>query len=86
MVSVRHQQAPWCIHLPVRRPKPKAAGSELEAKWAVGTKLYHDDYGYGVIVSARMNGSDYIIEVQFETGAVKKFLPEYQAKSLQIIK
>ena len=67
-------------------PKPKAAGPELEAKWAVGTKLYHDDYGYGVIVSARMNGSDYIIEVQFETGAVKKFLPEYQAKSLQIIK
>ena len=64
----------------------KKSGSELEAKWAVGTKLYHDDYGYGVIVSARMNGTDYIIEVQFETGATKKFLPEYQAKSLQIIK
>ena len=63
--------------------KPK---SELEQKWSVGTKLYHDDYGYGVIVSARMNGTDYIIEVQFETGAVKKFLPEYQSKSLQIIK
>ena len=63
--------------------KPK---SELEQKWAAGTKLYHDDYGYGVIVSARINGTDYIIEVQFETGAVKKFLPEYQSKSLQIIK
>ena len=64
----------------------KSPGSEIESKWAVGTKLYHDDYGYGVVVSARMNGSDYMIEVQFETGAVKKFLPEYQAKSLQIIK
>ena len=64
----------------------KSSGSEIESKWAVGTKLYHDDYGYGVVVSARMNGSDFMIEVQFETGAVKKFLPEYQAKSLQIIK
>ena len=64
----------------------KSSGSEIESKWAVGTKLYHDDYGYGTVVSARMNGSDFMIEVQFETGAVKKFLPEYQAKSLQIIK
>ncbi len=64
----------------------KSPGSEIESKWAVGTKLYHDDYGYGAVVSARMNGSDFMIEVQFETGAVKKFLPEYQAKSLQIIK
>ena len=64
----------------------KNSGSELESKWSVGTKLYHDDYGYGVIVSGRMNGTDYLIEVQFETGAKKKFLPEYQSKSLQIIK
>ena len=61
-------------------------GSALSSKWAVGTKLYHDDYGYGVVVSSRMNGTELIINVQFETGAVKKFLPEYQAKSLQIIK
>ena len=61
-------------------------GSSLSSKWAVGTKLYHDDYGYGVVVSSRMNGTELIINVQFETGAVKKFLPEYQAKSLQIIK
>ncbi len=63
-----------------------AGGGELASKWAKGTKIYHDDYGYGVVVSARMNGSDFLIEVQFETGAVKKFLPEYQSKALQIIK
>ena len=66
--------------------KQKTSGSALESKWAPGTKLYHDDYGYGVVVSSRMNGTDFMIEVQFETGATKKFLPEYQAKSLQIIK
>ena len=57
-----------------------------DSTWSVGTKLYHDDYGYGVIVSTRANEGDLIIEVQFETGTRKKFLPEYQAKSLQIIR
>ena len=55
-------------------------------KWSVGTKLYHDDYGYGVIVSARNNEGELMIEVQFESGGRKKFLPEYQSKALQIIK
>ena len=66
--------------------KAKGPVSELEKKWGPGTKLYHDDYGYGVVVSSRMNGSEFLIEVQFETGSRKKFLPEYQSKSLQIIK
>ena len=57
-----------------------------DGKWSVGTKLYHDDYGYGIIVSSRANEGDLVIEVQFETGTRKKFLPEYQSKSLQIIK
>lgn len=64
----------------------KSPASELQKKWAVGTKLYHDDYGYGQIISSRINGSEFLIEVRFETGTVKKFLPEYQAKALQIIK
>ena len=61
-------------------------GSGIASKYAPGTKIYHDDYGYGVVAAARMNGNDFLIEVQFETGAVKKFLPEYQSKALQIIK
>ena len=65
--------------------RPSAEG-EPASKWKPGTKLYHDDYGYGVVVSNRMNGNEFMIEVQFETGAVKKFLPEYQSKALQIIK
>ncbi len=67
-------------------PAPKSSGGELAEKWAKGTKLYHDDYGYGVIVSNRMNGNEFLIEVQFETGNKKTFIPQYQSKSLQIIK
>lgn len=67
------------------RTQQKAAGSSY-GKWAPGTKLYHDDYGYGVITKAYNNEGELVIEVQFESGGVKKFLPEYQAKALQIIK
>lgn len=59
---------------------------ELAQKWKKGTIVYHDDYGTGCVVSQNQNGEEIIIEVQFETGNRKKFLPKYQAKSLQIIK
>ena len=67
------------------RAQQKAASSSY-GKWAPGTRLYHDDYGYGVITKAYNNEGELVIEVQFESGGVKKFLPEYQAKALQIIK
>ena len=60
--------------------------NDLVTKWKKGTKLYHDDYGYGVVVKQNLNGEELVIEVQFESGNCKKFLPKYQAKNLQIIK
>ena len=60
--------------------------SGYTGKWAAGTKLYHDDYGYGVVSKAYYNEGELVIEVQFESGGNKKFLPEYQSKALQIIK
>lgn len=64
----------------------RAENSEVAQKWKKGVKVYHDDYGYGMVVKAYENSSEYVIEVQFETGASKKFLPRYQAKALTIIK
>ena len=58
----------------------------LSTKWKKGTHVYHDDYGEGSVVSAYSNSGEYVIEVQFATGTKKKFLPKYQAKSLEIIK
>jgi DNA helicase-2/ATP-dependent DNA helicase PcrA len=59
---------------------------EIAAAWPKGTKIYHDDYGYGIISRNYMNAGEYVIDVQFENGCVKKFIPEYQSKSLQKIK
>ena len=59
---------------------------ELTSKWKKGTHVYHDDYGEGAVVSAYSNSGEFVIEVQFANGGKKKFLPKYQAKSLEIIK
>lgn len=64
----------------------RSTGSKTNSRWATGTKLYHDDYGYGVVVASREENGELVIEVQFETGSRKKFLPAYQKNSLQIIK
>ncbi len=62
---------------------PKA---ELLKKWTKGVNVYHDDYGYGQIYSSNLDGGEVVIEVQFENGGKKKFLPEYQGNRLDIIK
>jgi len=60
--------------------------AEVAAQWPKGTKVFHDDYGYGVVSKAYMNAGEYVAEITFENGVTKKFLPEYQRKNLQIIK
>lgn len=62
---------------------PKA---ELLEKWKKGVRLYNDDYGYGQIVKSDADSGEVVIEVQFENGDRKKFMPEYQGKKLDIIK
>ncbi|MCF0243002.1 MAG: UvrD-helicase domain-containing protein [Treponema sp.] len=60
--------------------------ADIAAVWKKGTKLYNDDFGYGIIADCRLNEGEFVIKVQFETGAYKTYLPEYQSKALQIIK
>lgn len=55
-------------------------------KWQRGEKIYHDDYGYGAIIKSDNVNGEIVISVQFETGLIKKFMPEYQAASLTVIK
>lgn len=62
---------------------PKA---ELQETWKKGVRLYHDDYGYGQIVSSTAESGEVVITVQFENGERKKFMPEYQGRKLDIIR
>lgn len=58
----------------------------LKAKYSKGTKIYHSDWGYGQIIACEDESGEYVVNVKFETGATKKFMPEYQSSSLEIIK
>jgi DNA helicase II / ATP-dependent DNA helicase PcrA len=66
---------------------PRTAKNPLEAKFCKGARVYHDDYGYGQIIKTDLSGEgEYVVTIQFESGEKKKFMPEYQAKSLMVVK
>lgn len=59
---------------------------EIAKAWQKGEKIFHDDYGYGYITNRRLVDGEFVIDIQFENGNIKKFLPEYQRNNLVIIK
>lgn len=66
---------------------PDFADDPLIKKYAKGARLYHDDYGYGVISGGTISDDgEYVITVQFENGGAKKFIPKYQGHSLMVVK
>ncbi len=66
--------------------------AELADKWKKGRKVYHDDWGYGLIVQTNLDDNcsdyddEYVINIQFESGSLKKIMPKYQSHSLMLIK
>ena len=57
----------------------------LAKKYGLGQGIYHDDYGEGQVVKAYIKDDEYVIEVQFQNGGPKKFLPAYQGSQLMRI-
>lgn len=54
--------------------------------WHKGAKVYHDDYGYGVVFKQLVSGDSLVVYVRFENGVEKRFLPKYQQNRLMLIK
>lgn len=59
---------------------------ELLDKYKKGSRVFHDDYGYGMIQKCYENEGEIVAEIIFESGGKKKFLPKYQRKSLELIR
>lgn len=58
----------------------------IEKKYCRGANVYHDDWGYGVIIKTdHSDEGEFVVTVNFETGGYKKFLPKYQKSSLLIV-
>ncbi len=45
--------------------------------YPAGIGVYHDDYGAGVVTRSWHNGTELVVQVQFESGRTAKFLPKY---------
>ena len=59
----------------------------IQQKYRTGTKIFHDDYGYGIVTKTSVTDEEeFVITVNFESGMQKKFLPQYQEKSLMVVK
>lgn len=66
---------------------PDVESDPIKRKYCRGAKIYHDDYGYGIIVNTQTNDEDeYAITVSFENSGIKRFLPKYQESALMIVK
>ena len=66
---------------------PELSLDPIRAKYARGTRLYHDDYGYGLVTGSRTSDDgEYVITVQFESGGTKRFIPKYQSHALMVVK
>lgn len=65
---------------------PDMETDPIKQKYSRGKQIYHDDYGYGVIISTLTTDDDeYAITVQFENGGKKRFLPKYQSSALLVV-
>lgn len=66
---------------------PDFGTDEIQRKYHRGARIYHDDYGYGIISNTAVNDEgEYAITVSFENSGSKRFLPKYQESSLMIVK
>ena len=60
---------------------PGPAGEKGGEEWRVGTAVYHDDYGPGVVAQVKPTpSSGPLLVVRFETGKEAKFFPAFTAK------
>ena len=71
-----------------QKPSSFAEGSAsdpIAKKWTKGKIVYHDDYGEGVISSARFSDEGkWVINVDFFNGGSKVFMPEFQQNRLTL--
>jgi len=54
-----------------------AAAVPVNDGWTMGQKVYHDDYGAGIVVKKWYNVGELVLDVRFESGRMGRFLPEY---------
>ena len=50
-----------------------------DARFDIGTAVFHDDYGSGEVLTRRKDGMHYLLSVRFENGRITHFIEKYAA-------
>jgi len=61
--------------------RPIESDVERASGWRKGQRLFHDDYGYGVVTEVRDSDDGPVVRAQFETGQDTRFLSEHQGSA-----
>jgi hypothetical protein len=61
----------------VKRPKPLVGPAD---EFAVGSTVYHEEYGQGIVWKSLQSGETLMIQVRFDTGKLMQFLPKYERR------
>ncbi len=65
-----------------QEPYTPVEGEEVGG-YRKGTRVYHDDYGSGIVFNVIKNGGHVVINVQFETGKTAVLMPEFCSHKLE---
>ncbi|MDR3115038.1 MAG: ATP-dependent helicase [Treponema sp.] len=66
-----------------RKPfRPAQGKGRSQDRWEVGTRLFHDDQGYGSVMEVRETDEGPLIRVRFDTGKEMRFLGLKQRKRI----
>ncbi|MDR2028534.1 MAG: ATP-dependent helicase [Treponema sp.] len=69
-------------------PGAKSGGAPArssDGRWQLGSRLFHDDHGYGVVVEIRESDEGPVIRARFETGKEVQFLSLHQSARFEKI-
>ncbi len=53
------------------------SGGQGGGAYTSGTRIYHDDYGYGVVTQSMIREGEEVLIVRFDTGHSARFLPRF---------
>jgi DNA helicase-2/ATP-dependent DNA helicase PcrA len=56
-----------------------AHSSTHEEEFCRGARVFHDDYGYGVVIKNELKGEHSLVTVRFDTGKSARFIPAYSS-------
>ena len=72
------------MNFPFQNSK-KDESAKPTTKWKKGAVVHSDDSGFGKIISSDYVNGELVIEVRFESGERKVYMPAYNTASLELV-